>query len=102
MYQPPLTDRVYPVMYSFIASITATEATSSTEWWARSETFCLSLLQIKDTAPFQTHTPHVRHLPSPNQPGATRRFASPGRRAGDLLGEGVIRAIYFARDLRRL
>ena len=31
MYHPPLTEIVCPVMYSFIASITATEATSFTE-----------------------------------------------------------------------
>jgi len=31
MYRPPLTDRVCPVTHSLVASITATEATSSTE-----------------------------------------------------------------------
>src|SRR5579864_9451419 len=62
----------------------------------------LSLLQIKDPVPFQTHTSHVRQLPSPNQPGATRRFGSPVRSAGDLLGEGSSAPFYFARDLRCL
>ena len=30
-YQPPLTEMVWPVMYSFVANITAIEATLSTE-----------------------------------------------------------------------
>ena len=31
MYQPPFTETVCPVMYSFVASMTTTEATSSAD-----------------------------------------------------------------------